>query len=101
MKDLIPALRSLSSASNCGLLLQQDSGFPSIGSGLMRAGKRVLGQARSHSLKDLSVAPDPAAVNRAWPHKRKENRRDIGLDLPEGLCCNFLHHWKKNYIIIK
>ena len=25
----------------------------------------------------------------------KENRRDIVLDLPEGLCCNFLHRWKK------
>lgn len=28
-------------------------------------------------------------------HKRKENRTDIRLDLPEGLCCNVLHHWKK------
>lgn len=43
----------------------------------------------------LSVPPNPAAMNHFWPHKRKENRRDVGLDLPEGLCCNFLHHWKK------
>lgn len=28
-------------------------------------------------------------------HKRKENKTDIRLDLPKGLCCNVLHHWKK------
>ncbi|EAW81371.1 hCG1814221, isoform CRA_a [Homo sapiens] len=34
-------------------------------------------------------------MNHARPQKRKENRRDIGLDLPEGLCCNFSPSLKK------
>lgn len=58
-------------------------------------------QARSLSAEDLpsraQVPTQPLEI-KTRAHKRKENRRDVGLDLPEGLCCNFLHHWKKKKI---